>query len=117
MDRRVAQKMFEHPDLTEGERYILKWQYKQLGSFYTSLIECMTHADHQNLGKLALAFPSIVEAFKRYRDADLQNRFDELEEQLIADLEYQQQASEIDEPQGIKLKQFAVLDKKEVDDA
>lgn len=59
---------------TEGEQFVLKWQWGGNGSFYTSLIDCMCKADHENLGRLALGFPSLALAIDSWKTGDLARR-------------------------------------------
>ena len=54
--------------LTEEEQFIIKWKYNLLGDFKTALIHAITHADSDNIEKLALGFPKEVSAYKRYRE-------------------------------------------------
>jgi len=52
--------------LTAVETAAVKWQYNLYGSFYTSLFNAIMLADELNLERLAKAFPTEVEAYKRY---------------------------------------------------
>jgi len=49
--------------LTEGEKFIVKWQYNMLGSFESALVSVIQRADIINLSRLILGFPEEVEAF------------------------------------------------------
>ncbi len=61
-------------DWTEGEQFVLKWQWGMNGGFYTSLIDCMCIADDENLGKLAQGFPSLALAIDSWKKDDLARR-------------------------------------------
>lgn len=52
--------------LNEGERQLVKWQYRLQGDFYDALWSAISRADSGNLARLALAFPSDVEAYRRF---------------------------------------------------
>jgi hypothetical protein len=54
------------PQLTKGEEFIVKWQYRMLGDFKTALIEAICLADSQNLERLRLGFPDEVEGYLNY---------------------------------------------------
>ena len=41
----------------------LEYQYRQSGDFYTALFGAISQADGHNLAKIALGFPSEVEAY------------------------------------------------------
>ena len=66
-------------DWTEGEKFVLKWQWRQNGSFYTSLIETMCRADDENLGRLAMGFPSLALAIADWKTGDLAKRLRDLD--------------------------------------
>lgn len=61
-------------DWTEGEKFVLKWQWRMNGGFYTSLIETMCRADDENLGRLAMSFPSLALAIADWKNGDLAQR-------------------------------------------
>lgn len=46
---------------------MLDWDSGRAGSFFSSLFECMSHADASNLARLGEGFPEEVEVFKKYR--------------------------------------------------
>ncbi len=48
---------------TDGERWIIKWQFRLLGDFETALVGAIARADEGNLYKLRLGFPMQVEAY------------------------------------------------------
>lgn len=52
--------------LTQGEKFILDWQFGVLGSFIEHLAKAMEYADNSNLTKLSLGFPDEVEAYRKY---------------------------------------------------
>lgn len=58
------------PQLTVGEEFIVKWQYRLLGDFGTALIEAIKLADRSNLAKLALGFPDEVIGYINYTRID-----------------------------------------------
>ena len=51
--------------LTEGERFIVSWQYHLQNSFFTALAEAISRADIFNLARLEKGFP---EEDRAYRD-------------------------------------------------
>jgi hypothetical protein len=54
--------------LTEGERFIVEWQYHFAGGFKTALAEAMIRADIHNLARLELGFPDEVQAYRMYTE-------------------------------------------------
>jgi hypothetical protein len=56
--------------MTNGERKFCEYKAGMSGHFFTSLFECMCHADKSNLGKLRTAFPEEVEAHYRYHNEE-----------------------------------------------
>ena len=54
------------PQLTAGEEFIVKWQYRLLGHFSTALIEAIKLADEANLERLREGFPHEVEGYINY---------------------------------------------------
>ena len=55
-------------NLTEGERFIVMWQYRILGDFKSALIEAIARADTSNRSALAKGFPVEVEAYTYYTE-------------------------------------------------
>jgi hypothetical protein len=53
-------------ELTEGERSLYRWQYRQTGDFEQHLWNTICAADSKNLEALARAFPLHLEAYRRY---------------------------------------------------
>jgi hypothetical protein len=53
--------------LSQGERFIVEWQYGWCGSFKTALATAMSLADEWNLRRLRIAFPSEVEAMRNFK--------------------------------------------------
>ena len=53
--------------LTQGEQFIVKWQYKIGGGFCVALGECMMYADDMNLQKLATVYPEEVRAIRSFK--------------------------------------------------
>lgn len=63
------------PNFTRAEKkLILDWQYRNGGEFYLSLMETMTLADANGLGRLELGFPDDVKAFREWSRGDLAER-------------------------------------------
>lgn len=56
--------------LTKGEIFILKWQYRLHGDFFTALSTAMCRADDHNRARLAKGFPDEVEAFDKFGNED-----------------------------------------------
>jgi len=52
--------------LTEGEIFILKWQYYKHGGFKEALIQAIIKADTINRCKLHMGFPAEVGAYEKY---------------------------------------------------
>lgn len=53
------------------EREAIIWQYRDalaLGGFRRALLEAVTLADEDNLDRLALAYPDLVEGIRRWRN-------------------------------------------------
>lgn len=56
----------EFKKLTPGEQSLYNWQFQMHGGFFTALWKAISTADGYNLDRLALAFPSEVDAYRRY---------------------------------------------------
>ena len=59
------------PLILPVEKAAIRWQYRsswQQGSFWTALWEAISWADEEHLTKLALGYPTEVEAVRRWRD-------------------------------------------------
>ena len=67
--------MLAGDDWTEGEKFVLRWQFRELGHFWTHMFEAFVRADHENLDHLARAFPEVVAAVRSWREGDLGDRF------------------------------------------
>jgi len=52
--------------LTEGEQFVIYWQFGKLGHFRRALAEAFVRADEENTAKLALGFPEIAEAMSNF---------------------------------------------------
>jgi len=48
---------------SETDKHLVKWQYRMLGDFETSLMKTIALADEDNLDLLKRAFPFQVEAY------------------------------------------------------
>ena len=57
-------------NLTEGEKFIVKWQFRMLGHFNTALIDTIARADIINRAKLAQGFPEEVQAYINYTEKE-----------------------------------------------
>ncbi len=55
--------VLRNDQFTDGEKWIIQWQFRLLGDFETALIDAITRADEGNLMKLALGFPMQVDAY------------------------------------------------------
>jgi len=56
--------------LTEGEKFIVKWQYHLLGSFFTALANAIATADRDNQYRLRKSFPEEVSAMIAFKEID-----------------------------------------------
>ena len=56
--------------LTRGERFILEWQYRMHGGFFTALTDAICKADDGNLIKLGMGFPDEVDAYRKFSGED-----------------------------------------------
>jgi len=70
MEKIKKEKSAIFPDLTEGEAFIYRWQYRMLGDFSTALIIAIQRADDRNLDRLARGFPVEVNAYLKYRNIE-----------------------------------------------
>ena len=52
--------------LTEGEIFILKWQYNLHGDFKKALVLAIIKADNFNRSRLHKGYPSYVDAYMKY---------------------------------------------------
>ena len=52
--------------LTDGERFIVEWQFSFAGGFKTALADAIRRADEYHLNLLSLGFPDEVEAYRNY---------------------------------------------------
>lgn len=57
-------------NLTDGELFVVEWQYRMLGGFGQALAMCISKADNNNLSKLEMGFPSETRAMKAYMHQD-----------------------------------------------
>ena len=51
---------------SKGELFVVEWQYRMLGGFFTGLAEIISRADAVNTEKLRKGFPDEVDAVKNY---------------------------------------------------
>lgn len=70
---------YADPNLTEGERECLEWQYQgplnfDEHSFKGCLWEAMARADMTNMARLRAGFPTQVAALEAYRNGDLKRK-------------------------------------------
>ena len=56
--------------LTQGERFVVEWQYGMLGGFNRQLAILIGKADIINKDKLRLAFPDEVEGVSSFMNVD-----------------------------------------------
>lgn len=61
-------------DLTEGEKIIVKWQFRILGDFQTALMEAIGRADDDNLERISRGFPDHVSGFMAWSRGGLGQR-------------------------------------------
>lgn len=62
------------PDWTESEKWVIKWQFQELGDFQTALAEAIKRADDDNLMRLGRGFPAQVSGFIQWNRGDLGRR-------------------------------------------
>jgi len=53
-------------ELSKGEEFIVKWQFRLLGDFKKALAECIMRADDGNLARLEHGFPDEVKGYLDY---------------------------------------------------
>jgi hypothetical protein len=56
--------------LSEGEKFVVEWQYHMAGDFARCLAEAIALADNSNLEKLAKGFPREVESMQKFYRID-----------------------------------------------
>lgn len=56
--------------LDSGVQSLVKWQFREHGSFYMHLWEAISRADSFNLARLKKGFPREVNAFCLYKDEE-----------------------------------------------
>jgi len=61
-------------EFDDSDKWVVKWQFRALGEFETSLCEAIKRADEHNLARLRLGFPMQVEGFKRWAYGNLGER-------------------------------------------
>jgi hypothetical protein len=61
-------------DWTEGEKKILRWQFRLLGGYWTAFFEAAIRADDGNLDALARAYPGVISALRSWKFGDLATR-------------------------------------------
>ena len=66
--------VLDSPDWTEGEKWVVKWQFGLLGHFARILAEAISRADMDNLSRLALGFPNEVAGYWAWAHGDLGKR-------------------------------------------
>ena len=69
-----VRKILADPNFTEGEKWVVKWQHRLLGSFQTALADAIKLADDDNLARLAKGFPEQVQGFLGWNRGDLARR-------------------------------------------
>lgn len=60
---------------TDGEKGLAKWLCRMQGQFYTHLFNTIQNADPVHLTLLHYPYPGEVDAFRAWRDGDLDTRF------------------------------------------
>lgn len=66
--------LLESPDWTDGEKLVIQWQFRLLGSFHTKLFELLASADLENLARLSLAYPEAAGGYQAWIYGDLGER-------------------------------------------
>ena len=59
---------FDESKLNEGERELVRWQYRIQGDFHAALFAAIAHADTGNRILLWRGFPEYVEAFVAFAE-------------------------------------------------
>jgi len=57
-------------DLTQGQMFIIEWQYRSIGDFKKALIELMCLADDRNLERIAKGYPVEARAYTCYKSQE-----------------------------------------------
>ena len=65
------------PKWTDSEKWVIKWQFRQLSHFQMALAMVIQLADDNNLEKLHLGFPIQVMGFMMWSEGDLGERLRE----------------------------------------
>ena len=58
--------MMNYDNLTDGEIFIIDWQFNSAGGFRKCLAELMSKSDTSNLNRLAKGYPEEVQAYLNY---------------------------------------------------
>lgn len=66
--------ILESGQLTDPEKWVVKWQFRLLGDFQTALAAAIARADDNNLMSLSLGFPEQVAGFRAWTHGDLGRR-------------------------------------------
>ena len=66
MNRAEIDKVLRSLELTEPEKWVIKWQFGLLGDFQTALSAAIKSADETNLARLELGFPVQVGGFREW---------------------------------------------------
>ncbi|MFA5870169.1 MAG: hypothetical protein WC941_10775 [Candidatus Bathyarchaeia archaeon] len=61
----------EDVELTRGEGFIVEWQTRMLGGFFSNLALTLAYADEDNLALLELAFPDEARAMREWKTGNL----------------------------------------------
>jgi hypothetical protein len=55
-----------HPEINDGERRLLEWQYGCASDFYGRLMSAISYADEDNLARIELGFPKEAQAYRDF---------------------------------------------------
>ena len=53
--------------MNRGELFVVKWQYRLHGTFFTHLANAIARADEDNLDRLKRGFPDEVNGYVNYK--------------------------------------------------
>lgn len=59
-----------HGNVSKGEDFVYKWQYRSLGGFEAKLADLIAHADTTNQKRMLKAFPEEAQAIIDYQSKE-----------------------------------------------
>jgi hypothetical protein len=55
-----------HPEINDGERRLIEWQFRCASDFYGRLMAAISYADSDNLDRIAKGFPEEAQAYRDF---------------------------------------------------